>query len=397
MQLVDQPNSSTLGIHLDDDDGGVDRQAKHQVYKASGRQRGFGCTDTTRPADLPDFEHSWHPLKQPRKKETSFTQLLLHDAQRKQSGIGCTDSNFEPEAKPIDPAFSCLDPLMGGGESDADDEEDGVEVEADYPKPRTNWRVDDYADAFELLGLDQLAIDEALELLGSDQRASDDEAEDESGFGYTCPRSDKPSAGTLDLAVWVSTCGETERFFCQDPLMSGGESDARKSKLTELDAEVLEMLGLDQLASDDEEDEVEVDADYPKPLPEGMVDDDDYAEALKLLGLDQLASDDEEDEVEVEADYPKLLPEVMDDDYAEALKRLGLDQLAFAEDLELLGLDQLASDARNCKLPELDAEVLEMLGSDQLASDDEDDEVEVDADYPKPLPEGMVEIGRAHV
>ena len=251
-----QPNSSTLGFHLDDDDGGFDCRTKHLVCKASGRQRGIGCADTTRPADLPVYRRSWYPSMQPRKKETSFTQLPLHDAQRKQSGVGCTDSNFEPEAKPIDP-------------------------------------------------------------------------------------------------------------------------------------EVLEILGLDQLASDDEDNEVEVEADYPKPLPEGMVDDDDHAEALNLSGLDQLASDDEEDEVEVEADYPKLLPEVLDDDFAEALKRSGVGDLqSFAEVLEILGLDQLASEARNCKLPELEAEVLEVVETkqttpvfrvswaDMLEEDSYDDELE---------------------
>ena len=106
----------------------------------------------------------------------------------------------------------------------------------------------------------------------------------------------------------------------------------------------------------------EVEADYPKPLPEGMVDDDDHAEALNLSGLDQLASDDEEDEVEVEADYPKL---VLDDDFAEALKRHGLDLQSYAEVMEILGMDQLASEARNCKLPELEAEVLEVAETKQ--------------------------------
>ena len=82
--------------------------------------------------------------------------------------------------------------------------------------------------------------------------------------------------------------------------MSGGESDARKSKLTELDAEVLEMLGLDQLASDDEDEEVEVDAHYPKPLPVGMVDDGDYAEApaFRVSWADMLEEDSYDGELE---------------------------------------------------------------------------------------------------
>ena len=108
-----------------------------------------------------------------------------------------------------------------------------------------------------------------------------------------------------------------------------------------------------------------------------------------MSGLDQLASDDEEDEVEVEADYPKLLPEVLDDDFAEASKRSGVGDLqSFAEVLEILGLDQLASEARNCKLPELEAEVLEVVETkqttpvfrvswaDMLEEDSYDDELE---------------------
>ena len=69
--VTDQPMSSTMRIHLDDDEGGVDRQATHVDHEASGRQRGNDYTDATRPAELPDDEHSWHPWKQPRKKETS--------------------------------------------------------------------------------------------------------------------------------------------------------------------------------------------------------------------------------------------------------------------------------------------------------------------------------------
>ena len=187
----DQPFSSTLGLHLDDDDGGFDCRTKQLDCKASGRQRGTGCADTTRPADLPVCRRSWYPPMQPRKKETSFTQLPLHEAQRKQSGVGCTDSNFE--------------------------------------------------------------------------------------------------------------------------------------------------------------------ADHPKPLPEGMVDDDDHAEALNLSGLDQLASDDEEIEVEVEADYQKL---VLDDDFAESLKRRGLDLQSFAEDMEILGFrvswaDTLEEDSYDDELERL--------------------------------------------
>ena len=54
--VPDQPMSSTMRIQLENDEGGVDRQAKHMVHEATGRQRGNDYTDTTRPAEQPD-EH----------------------------------------------------------------------------------------------------------------------------------------------------------------------------------------------------------------------------------------------------------------------------------------------------------------------------------------------------
>ena len=69
----------------------------------------------------------------------------------------------------------------------------------------------------------------------------------------------------------------------------------------------------------------------------------------------------------------------MDDDFAESLKRHGLDLQSFAEVMEILGMDQLASEARNCKLPELEAEVLEVFRvswADALEGDSYDDELE---------------------
>ncbi len=80
--VTDQPMSSTMRIQLDDDEGGIDRQAKHMVHEVSGRQRGNDYTDATRPAERPDGEHSWQPWKQLGKKETSFAQLLGQDVSR---------------------------------------------------------------------------------------------------------------------------------------------------------------------------------------------------------------------------------------------------------------------------------------------------------------------------
>ena len=57
---------------------------------------------------------------------------------------------------------------------------------------------------------------------------------------------------------------------------------------------------MDQLASDDEDEEVEVDAHYPKPLPVGMVDDEDYAEApaFRVSWADMLEEDSYDGELE---------------------------------------------------------------------------------------------------
>ena len=99
---TDQPTTSTMRIQLDNDEGGDDCQTKYMFHKASGRQSGSDHTDASEPAEVPDDEHSWHPGKQRRKKETSFTQLLYQDTPRKQSsnsskGRGCTSSNSEPD------------------------------------------------------------------------------------------------------------------------------------------------------------------------------------------------------------------------------------------------------------------------------------------------------------
>ena len=99
---TDQPTTSTKIIQLDNDESGADRQNKYMFHKATGRQHGNNDTDASRPAELLNDEHSWQPGKQPRKKETSFTQPLEQEAPRDQSGNtfkerGCTDSNYESD------------------------------------------------------------------------------------------------------------------------------------------------------------------------------------------------------------------------------------------------------------------------------------------------------------